>query len=86
MKCEYCGRRVPGRLVLQGAEFCRGCGAPLPDEDDKRIDHDKSYLKGLYDAEIHQIVNGNHPTISRGDIQSIVKLKRRYQSQGLEVY
>ena len=31
MKCEYCGRRVPGRLVLQGAEFCRGCGAPLPE-------------------------------------------------------
>ena len=30
MKCEYCGRRVPGRLVIQGIKNCQGCGAKLP--------------------------------------------------------
>jgi len=31
MKCEYCGRRVPGRLVIQGIKNCQGCGAKLPE-------------------------------------------------------
>ena len=80
MKCEYCGRRVPGRLVIQGAEFCRGCGAPLPEDDNKP---DTRVLRMQYDDEIKSIINGTHPNIRRGDWQSIVSMKRAYAMRGL---
>jgi hypothetical protein len=85
MNCSYCGRRVPGRLV-DVIEFCRGCGAPFNDKDDSVSDRTKADLQERYNEEIRQIVNHIHPTIRRGDVQSIVELKRRYQSLGLAVY
>jgi hypothetical protein len=38
MNCSYCGRRVPGRLVLQGIKKCQGCGAWLPDKPTYKLD------------------------------------------------
>ena len=43
MKCEYCGRRVPGRLVIQGIKNCQGCGAKLPEP---------TYLAEVFGADV----------------------------------
>lgn len=43
-------------------------------------------LKRQYDEEIAQITKGKHPTIQRGEIYKITKLKDEYRKKGLPVY
>jgi len=56
MNCSYCGRRVPGRLVIQGIKKCQGCGAELPDKPEwKKVVSTDSGTG--YDVTLHMLIN-----------------------------
>jgi ribosomal protein L37AE/L43A len=55
MNCSYCGRRVPGRLVIQGIKKCQGCGAKLPEPDWKNVVITDSGTD--YDVTLHMLIN-----------------------------
>jgi len=43
-------------------------------------------LRAQYDKEISDIVHGKHPSIRRGDVMGVTRLKEEYRKKGLSVY
>lgn len=43
-------------------------------------------LRAQYDKEISDIVHGKHPSIRRGDVMGVTRLKEEYRKKGLSIY
>jgi len=45
-----------------------------------------SVLMQQYKAEVAQVLAGKHPTVRRGNVDQMTKLKRKYMDKGLAIY
>ena len=43
-------------------------------------------LRAQYDKEIAEITQGKHPTIRRGDVMAVTRMKEEYRKKGLSIY